>query len=101
MRNPLAQLLSIFTRRRHLCLAAGGIAPLALSGCELAPSVNVLGSFFPAWMFCILGALLGALVIHRILSALGWLGYFTPRPVAFAALWTMLALCGWLWFFQN
>jgi hypothetical protein len=32
---------------------------LALTGCSRAPSFDVLGSFFPAWLFClVLGLLL-------------------------------------------
>ena len=35
-----------------LCLTLMGC-----SGCSRAPSIEVIGSFFPAWMFCIIGAL--------------------------------------------
>jgi len=36
-----------------LCLAMMGC-----SGCSRAPSIEVIGSFFPAWMFCIIAALI-------------------------------------------
>jgi hypothetical protein len=33
--------------------------PLMLTGCQRAPAFNVLGSYFPAWLFCFLaGAVL-------------------------------------------
>ena len=35
-----------------LCLAV-----LGCNGCSRAPSIEVIGSFFPAWMFCIMAAL--------------------------------------------
>jgi YtcA family len=37
------------------------ISVLPLAGCQQAPSFNILGSFFPAWLICfILGILLAA-----------------------------------------
>lgn len=41
-----------FRNKCLLCLAVMGC-----SGCSRAPSIEVIGSFFPAWMFCIIGAL--------------------------------------------
>ena len=36
-----------------LCLAMMG-----WTSCSRAPSIEVIGSFFPAWMFCIIAALI-------------------------------------------
>ena len=33
------------------------IVLMACTGCSRAPSIEVIGSFFPAWMFCIIAAL--------------------------------------------
>jgi hypothetical protein len=38
--------------------AALVIATLALAGCGRAPSFDILGSFFPAWLLCLAGGLL-------------------------------------------
>jgi hypothetical protein len=37
------------------CISAWGLmfAALFLTGCERAPSFDVLGSFFPAWLACL------------------------------------------------
>lgn len=50
------------------CIARGAIAAAllfattALAGCSRAPSFNILGSFFPAWILCgVLGILLAVL----------------------------------------
>ena len=68
------------------CLCAV-TATLALSGCEeRVPSINVLGAFFPAWMFCILVGIALAIVAHRVFAAIGldpWLG---PRALIYPAL---------------
>lgn len=34
------------------------LAAFFLTGCERAPSFDVLGSFFPAWLFCLALSLL-------------------------------------------
>ncbi len=68
------------------------VAPL-LSSCSRAPSVEVLGSFFPAWLVCfivaiVLTALVRLLVMRlRFKMALPMLGY--PGLAAFFtfALW--------------
>lgn len=72
------------------------VAPL-LSSCSRAPSVEVLGSFFPAWLVCflvsvVLTALVRlALLRLRVKAALPMLGY--PSMVA---LFTFML---WLIFF--
>jgi hypothetical protein len=74
-----------------------------LSGCAVAPSVGVLGAFFPDWLFCVVGAIAGTALIHAALRATGRLqqpGELT-LTVAYSALTAVLALAGWLVFFQN
>ena len=72
------------------------VAPL-LSGCSRAPSVEVLGSFFPAWLVCFIVAI--------VLTALARLALLRLRvelalPIlvypSLAALFTFLL---WLVFF--
>lgn len=43
------------------------LAPLLLTGCSRAPSVDILGSFFPAWLFCLILAVLLATFIRLML----------------------------------
>src|SRR6185369_8900437 len=42
------------------------LGSLCLTGCRGAPSINVLGSFFPGWMLCMGLGLLGALVFRQV-----------------------------------
>jgi len=73
------------------------VAPL-LSSCSRAPSVEVLGSFFPAWLVCFFAAIVLtalarlALLQLRVKVALPMLLY-----PSFAALFTFLL---WLLFFS-
>ena len=83
---------SLFVRLLPLLLAA----PL-LSSCSRAPSVEVLGSFFPAWLVCFIVAIVLtalarlALLRLRVKAALPLLVY-----PSLAALFTFLL---WLIFF--
>jgi hypothetical protein len=42
-------------------------AVIACTGCSRAPSVEIIGSFFPAWMFCIMAALVITGLIRLVL----------------------------------
>jgi len=71
---------------------------LLCAACNGAPSVDVLGSFFPAWMVCIIGAVVMAFGVRYVLlkfqleSEVGHLGLFYPCVVIFLAcgLWLLL-----------
>jgi YtcA family len=72
-------------------------AALLLSGCGRAPSVDVLGSFFPVWMFCLTIAVVAAFAVRWILvrarleSEVGPLALFYPSVVVLVSslLWLM------------
>jgi len=71
---------------------------LLCAGCSRAPSVNVLGSFFPAWMVCIIAAVVLAFGVRYLLlkfqleKEVGHLGLFYPCVVILTAcgLWLLL-----------
>jgi hypothetical protein len=73
---------------------------LACAGCRHAPSVDVIGSFFPAWMLCLLlGVALAFLVRYLLLrfrleSDAGPLALFYPCVVI------LLTCLLWLVFFR-
>jgi len=79
---------------RHLPLL---LVPPLLWGCSRAPSVDVLGSFFPAWLVCFIVAIVLtalvrlALLRSRVQAALPLLVY-----PSLAAIFTFLL---WLLFF--
>lgn len=81
-------------------LASFVSACLLLTGCGQAPSINILGSFFPAWMICVtLGVILAFvtryfLVRFQLELEVGPLALFYPCVVV---LFTCLL---WLIFFH-
>ena len=71
------------------------LAPLLLSGCARAPSFDILGSFFPAWLLCVAVAILLSAVSLRALSRyveIVWPVVVYPSLAAFFtfALWLVL-----------
>ncbi|QJI39431.1 hypothetical protein HKK52_00290 [Pseudomonas sp. ADAK2] len=74
---------------------------LALSACANAPSVPVLGAYFPDWLFCILGAVLLAFVLHALLARRGFGAWLAPPALTYPLLTVLFALCTWLLFFQS
>jgi hypothetical protein len=73
---------------------------LLLTGCGRAPAIDVIGSFFPAWMICLTAGVVLAFVVryfllrYRLESGVGLLALFYPCIVI---LFTCLL---WLIFFS-
>jgi YtcA family len=68
---------------------------LLLTGCGRAPSFDILGSFFPAWLFCVAAAVLltvlaRALLHRRIEIALPVLAYPSLTVIFTFILWLAL-----------
>jgi hypothetical protein len=84
----------------RLQLRTSFIVVLALlcEGCERAPSIDVIGSFFPVWMLCLsLGVALAFvaryfLLRYQLESEVGPLALFYPSVVILSAclLWLVL-----------
>jgi len=81
---------------RLVCLGA-----LAGTGCALSPSVNILGSFFPAWLISIVAGLVLALVVWRVLVATGIAPHLTPPALVYPCLAALLLFASWLVLFAG
>jgi YtcA family len=69
-----------------------------LVGCSRAPSLDILGSFFPAWLLCLA---LGVLVAALVRWVLYWFHTNLALPVlAYPSLTAFLTFALWLIFFQ-
>jgi hypothetical protein len=85
------------TWRSLLCAVA---ACLSFAGCGRAPAINIMGSFFPAWMICLTAGVILAFVARSVLlrfrleTEVGPLALFYPCVV-------ILSTCLlWLIFFR-
>ena len=72
------------------------LGALALDGCALSPTVNILGSFFPAWLISIVTGLVLALIAWRVLLATGIAPYLTPAGLVYPCLAALLIFASWL-----
>lgn len=70
----------------------------SLAGCSRAPSVDILGSFFPAWLLCLTTSVVVTVFVQLLLSRLRMR---VAYPVLFfPSLATLLTLALWLIFFH-
>jgi hypothetical protein len=72
-----------------------------LVGCNHAPSQNILGSFFPAWMLCATAGLLLTLVIRQIVIRCGIDGFVPAKLPVYTGLTISLTFILWLGWFGN
>jgi len=83
------------TPANRLLRAAAAFGPLMLTGCGRAPAFDILGSFFPASLLClVIGILLvvlcRALLQRRVEIALPVLVYPSLTAIFTFALWLAL-----------
>jgi len=76
-------------------------AILILGGCGHSPSVDVLGSYFPAWMACIVIGLVGTLIVRLLLIGFGIYTYLRLKSLVLPCMATFFTLSVWLVFFKN
>ena len=87
------------TNRNSASLMYGPVlASLLLAGCARAPSFDVLGSFFPAWLVCLIAA-----ILLTVLT--GWLFLrlrvaLAPPILIYPSLTVLFACALWLIFFR-
>jgi hypothetical protein len=70
-------------------------ALLLITGCGRAPSFDILGSFFPAWLVCLVVAILLTVVSRMLLNRyvqIAWPVLVYPSLTAVFALLSWLAL---------
>jgi YtcA family len=79
-------------------IAIGGLC--AIAGCARAPSFNILGSFFPAWLICMIAGVVLAAVVKWILTALKWEKLISWGIIVYPCLAAFFAFTLWLLFFS-
>jgi hypothetical protein len=87
--------------RQHLPFLVA--TSLLLAGCRSthSPTVDVLGSYFPAWVVCIVVGLVLAIITRLILIGLQLNSYLRPAPLIYLCLALCFTLATWLIFFKN
>ena len=77
---------------------------LSLTGCGAdghSPTVDILGSYFPAWIICIVLGLALTLITRQILIGFKVNTHLQPAPLVYICLLVFFTLTLWLAFFKN
>ncbi len=85
----------------RVAVRSGAVALLCPAGCSQAPSQNIVGSFFPAWMLCAAIGLAAAAVCRVILGAVGLDKQLLAPPLGYLAVATAVTLFVWLYRFGQ
>jgi hypothetical protein len=87
-------------RRDPLGLRRVAIA-LPVAACNYAPTMDLLGSYFPAWMLCAAVGIVAAVIIRQILALAGVNDYVVAPLLTYAGLAVSATLLAWLLWFGH
>ncbi|HUA66556.1 MAG TPA: YtcA family lipoprotein [Alphaproteobacteria bacterium] len=77
---------------------------LVLNGCGVndhSPTVDIIGSYFPAWIICIVLGLALTLITRQVLIGLKLNNHLHPAPLVYTSMLVFFTLTLWLVFFKN
>ena len=74
---------------------------LPVAGCSYSPTLNLLGSYFPAWMLCAVIGIGASVIIRQILAVAGINDYVIAPLVTYAGLAVSATLVAWLLWFGH
>ena len=74
---------------------------LPIVGCSYSPTLELLGSYFPAWMLCAAIGIVAAVIIRQILAASGIHDYIVAPLLTYAGLAVTATLLAWLLWFGH
>jgi hypothetical protein len=66
----------------------------------MGPQINIIGSFFPSWMLCVLIGIVGTLLVRLLLVRTGVDPYVGPRALVYPSLAIFVTLVLWVAFFR-
>jgi len=64
-------------------------------------TVDILGSYFPAWMVCIVSGLTLTLIAHWIVQVGNLKPYIGPAPLIYFSLMIIFTFVTWILFYKN
>jgi len=83
----------------HLSLTI--LPALLLAGCAHSPTLDVLGSYFPAWMVCIVLGLVLTVITRQLLFGLKLNVHLRLAGLVYACMTVLWTLAVWLLCFKN
>ena len=70
-------------------------------GCRRAAAFNVLGSYFPAWLFCLLLGILLTTAARVLLRKYNLVAALNPPSLMYSCLTAFFTFATWLIFFRT
>jgi hypothetical protein len=102
--SPAAGISTSIRRDRHrygpLGLWRVAIA-LPVAACNYAPTMDLFGSYFPAWMLCAFVGIVAAVITRQILAVAGITDYVVAPLLTYAGLAVSATLLAWLLWFGH
>jgi hypothetical protein len=81
------------------------VLAILLAGCGTvdahSPTLDVVGSYFPAWMVCIILGLAFTVIVRQILVGLKIDAHLRPRGLVYLSMIILWTLTAWLVWFKN
>ena len=72
---------------------------LPVAACNYSPTMDLFGSYFPAWMLCAAAGIAATVIIRQILAAAGINDHVVAPLLTYAGLAVSATLLAWLiWF---
>jgi hypothetical protein len=74
---------------------------LPVAACNYAPTRDLFGSYFPAWMLCAALGIVATVIIRQILAVAGISDYVVAPLLTYAGLAVSATLLAWLLWFGH
>ena len=89
-----------YSSRPTVSASLAAILVFALTGCAHSPSFNVLGSYFPGWIACMVASILLTALVRFVLNRLQWEQQVPALPLFYFAMALLIACLIWLITFE-
>lgn len=90
----------MISMQRHLprLIALFALA-LLMTGCD--PTINLYGTFIPAWLICLAAGIVGTVLLRYLFAALRLELHLGPLILVYPCLLLLLSCVVWVLFFQK
>lgn len=85
---------------KTLTVSALSLLMLALNGCSFSPSINVLGSYFPAWIICCAVGIGATALAHYFFARWKIIEQLWPLALLYPCLIIFVSCSLWLVLFR-
>jgi FtsH-binding integral membrane protein len=85
-----------YLSRHAVAAALAATLVFALTGCARSPSFNVLGSYFPGWIACMVAGILATAFLRFVLNRLQWEQQVPALPLFYFSIALLIACLIWL-----